>query len=172
VREHIRALGAKEYWAQIETTPEFVVLFMPGDHLLGAALDSDPELMDFGIKMKVVLATPTTVIALLWAVVYGWKQEYLQNNVRKIGALGSDLYSALSSMTKHFVDLGGKLSGGVKAYNDALGSFERNVLGKARRLRDYGVTKDGKSLPDEIEPIDLQLRALEPPEETANEDAA
>lgn len=172
VREHIRALGGKEYWSQIETTPEFVVLFMPGDHLLGAALDSDPELMDYGIKQKVVLATPTTVIALLWAVAYGWKQEALTDNVRKVGALGGDLYNALSVMTKHFVEIGGKLSGGVKAYNDAVGSFERNVLSKARRLRDYGAAKDGKSLPDALEPIDLQTRNLIPGEMPANEDAA
>lgn len=172
VKDHIRALGGKEYWSQIETTPEFVVLFMPGDHLLGAALESDPELMDFGIRQKVVLATPTTVIALLWAVAYGWKQEALTENVRKVGILGGDLYNALLSMTRHFVDIGNKLSGSVKSYNDAVGSFERNVLGKARRLRDYGAAKDGKSLPDELEPIDLQTRNLITGDNAANEDAA
>jgi DNA recombination protein RmuC len=172
VREHIRALGNKEYWSQIETTPEFVVLFMPGDHLLGAALDSDPELMDFGIAQKVVLATPTTVIALLWAVAYGWKQEALRDNVRKIGSLGGELYNALLSMTRHLSELGGKLGGGVKAYNDALGSFDRNVLSKARRLRDYGAAKDGKVLPEVLEPIDLQPRSLTVRETPEGEEAA
>jgi DNA recombination protein RmuC len=160
VRDHIRALGTKEYWSQIDTTPEFVVLFIPGDHLLGAALDADSDLMDFAVKQKIVLATPTTVIALLWAVAHGWKQESLRDNVRKVGALGGELYNALMIMTKHFTDLGNKLDGGVKAYNNMLGSLERNVLSKARRLRDYGAAKDGKALPEEIEPIDIQPRMI------------
>jgi DNA recombination protein RmuC len=171
VREHIRSLSSKEYASRIETSPEFVVLFMPGDHLLAAALDNDPDLMDFSVGMRVVLATPTTVIALLWAVAHGWKQEALRDNVRKVGALGGELYNALAIMTKHFLDLGNKLSGSVKSYNDTLGSLDRNVLGKARRLRDYGAGRDGKALPDTLEPIESQPRALAelPP---ANEDAA
>jgi DNA recombination protein RmuC len=171
VREHIRALSSKEYWSHVEQAPEFVVLFMPGDHLLAAALDCDPELMDYSVTQRVVLATPTTVIALLWAVAHGWKQEALRDNVRKVGELGGDLYNALAIMTKHFLDLGGKLAGSVKSYNDTLGSFERNVLGKARRLRDYGAGRDGKALPEALEALESQPRALAevPP---ANEDAA
>ena len=172
VRDHVRALGAKEYWSRIETTPEFVVLFIPGDHLLAAALDLDADLMDFAVAQRVVLATPTTVVALLWAVAYGWKQEALSENVRKIGDLGGELYGALAIMTKYFNDLGSKLSGSVKSYNEMLGSFDRNVLVKARRLKDYGTGKDGKVLPDTLEPLESQPRSLPPAESVANEDAA
>ena len=170
VREHVRALSNKEYWSRIETTPEFVVLFIPGDHLLAAALDMDADLMDFAVSHRIVLATPTTVVALLWAVAYGWKQEALRDNVHKIGVLGGELYGALATMTRHFTELGGKLSGSVKSYNDVLGSLERNVLSKARRLKEYGSSKDGKLLPEALEPLDIQTRAIA--DNTANEDAA
>ena len=105
-----------------------------------------------------VLATPTTVIALLWAVAYGWKQEALRDNVRKIGDLGGELYGSLTIMTKYFTDLGSKLNGSVKSYNDTLGSLNRNVLSKARKLRDYGSAKDGKGLPDELDELEIQAR--------------
>jgi DNA recombination protein RmuC len=160
VREHVKLLGAKSYWEQIEGTPEFVVLFMPGDHFLGAALEYDTELMDYSIAQKVVLATPMTLIALLRTVAYGWRQESLRENARKLGALGGELYGALVSMTEHVTSLGNKLFGGVEAYNKMVGSFERNVLGKARKLRDFGAGKDGKALPEEVEPIDVQPRGL------------
>jgi len=175
VREHVKVLGAKAYWEQIEGTPEFVVLFMPGDHFLSAALDSEPELMDYSIAQKVVLATPMTLIALLRTVAYGWRQESLRENARKVGALGGELYGALVSMTNHITSLGDKLAGGLAAYNQLIGSLEKNVLGKARKLREYGAGKDGKMLPEAIEPIDAQPRGLsaianEEPE--AKEDAA
>jgi DNA recombination protein RmuC len=176
VREHIKLLGAKAYWDQVGDTPEFVVLFMPGDHFLSAALENDPELVDFSVAQKVLLATPMTLIGLLRAVAYGWRQESLNDNVRRIAALGGELYGALTTMTEHLTNLGGKLSGGLDAYNKMIGSFERNVLGKARRLREFGAGKDGKALPEGLEPIDLQPRALsvaandEPA--TGSEDAA
>jgi DNA recombination protein RmuC len=173
LREHVKLLGAKAYWEQIEGTPEFVVLFLPGDHFLSAALDSDPELMDYSVMQKVVLATPMTLIALLRAVAYGWRQESLRENARKVGALGGELYGALVTMTDYITSLGGKLAGSLDSYNRLVGSLERNVLGKARKLREYGAGKDGKSLPDALEPIDIQPRALaaiaeeEPPKEDA-----
>jgi len=160
LREHVRLLGAKAYWDQIEGTPEFVVLFLPGDHFLSAALDSEPELMDYSIAQKVVLATPMTLIALLRTVAYGWRQESLRENARKVGALGGELYGALVTMTDYITALGGKLAGSLDSYNRMIGSLERNVLGKARKLREYGAGKDGKSLPDALEPIDIQPRGL------------
>jgi DNA recombination protein RmuC len=172
VRDHIKLLGSKAYWEQAEGTPEFVVLFLPGDHFLSTALDHDPDLMDFSIAQKVVLATPMTLIALLRTVAYGWRQESLRENARKVGALGGELYSSLVTMTEHLSSLGDKLTGGLKAYNNMIGSFERNVLGKARRLRDYGAGKDGKSLPDGLEPIDAQPRALAANEQPDKEDVA
>ncbi len=160
VREHIKTLSAKAYWDQVEGTPEFVVLFMPGDHFLGAAMDGDPELMDFSVRQKVILATPMTLIALLRTVAHGWRQEALHENTQRIGALGSELYASLVTMSEHFAALGSKISGSIDSYNKVIGSFERNVLSKARRLSDYGAGKEGKSLPESLEPIDLQPRSL------------
>jgi DNA recombination protein RmuC len=174
VREHVRLLSAKAYWDQVDGTPEFVVLFMPGDHFLGAALDGDPELMDFCVKQKIILATPMTLIALLRTVAYGWRQESLRENAQRIGQLGSELYAALVTMTEHLTALGGKLSGSIDSYNKLLGSLERNVISKARRLRDFGAGKEGKSLPEAIEPIEVQSRGISSPDMLARgkEDAA
>ena len=168
VRDHIKALSAKAYWDQVEGTPEFVVLFMPGDHFLGAALDADAELMDFSVRQKIILATPMTLVALLRTVAYGWRQESLRENAQRIGAMGGELYAALQTMTEHIVGLGGKLSASMESYNKFIGSLDRNVLSKARRLRDYGATKDSKLLPESLESLDLQPRSLTLP----NEDAA
>lgn len=172
VREHVKNLSAKAYWDQVQGTPEFVVLFMPGDHFLSAALDSDPDLMDFGVTQKIILATPMTLIALLRTVAYGWRQESLRENTRRIGILGGELYAALLTMTDHISTLGGKLAGSLESYNRMIGSFDRNVLGKARRLRDYGAAKEGKALPEALDPIDLQTRSLAAQDTPANEDAA
>jgi DNA recombination protein RmuC len=170
VREHVRSLGAKAYWDQVEGTPEFVVLFLPGDHFLSAALDSDPDLMDHSVSQKVILATPMTLIALLRTVSYGWRQENLRDNVRKVGALGGELYAALLTMTEHITSLGSKLGSSLDSYNKMIGSLERNVLSKARKLREFGAAKDGKILPEAVEPIDLQPRSLSIVE--SKEDAA
>lgn len=172
VREHVKALSAKSYWDQVEGTPEFVVLFMPGDHFLSAALDSDPELMDLSVKQKVILATPMTLVALLRTVAYGWRQEALRENARRIGILGSELYGALATMMEHVNALGNKLSGSVDYFNRLIGSLDRNVLPKARRLSEYGAKKEGKNLADALEPIDLTLRSLTVDEDEADEDAA
>jgi DNA recombination protein RmuC len=160
VRGHVKALSAKSYWSQIEGTPEFVVMFLPGDHFLSAALEHDPDLMDYSFAQKIVLATPVTLFSLLRAVAYGWRQEALNENARKVGALGSELYGALVTMTEHLASLGGRLDNSVAAFNKAIGSFEANVLSKARKLREYGAGRDGKSLPEAVESIDLQPRTL------------
>ncbi|MFY9288115.1 MAG: DNA recombination protein RmuC [Alphaproteobacteria bacterium] len=172
VREHVRSLGSKAYWDQVEGTPEFVVLFLPGDHFLSAALDDDTDLMDYSVGQKIILATPMTLVALLRTVAYGWRQENLRDNVKKIGAMGSELYASLLTMTNHITAVGSKLSGALESYNSMIGSLERNVLSKARRLRDFGAAKDGKALPETLEPIDLQARSLTMSENAANEDAA
>jgi DNA recombination protein RmuC len=171
VREHIRLLASKAYWEQVKGTPEFVVLFLPGDHFLSAALDSDPDLMDYSVGQKVILATPMTLIALLRTVAHGWRQESLRENTRKIGTLGGELYTSLLTMTDHITVLGSRLSSMLESYNKMIGSFDRNVLAKARRLRDYGAAKDGKNVPDGLEPIDLTPRSLALNEGSANENA-
>jgi DNA recombination protein RmuC len=123
--------------------------------------------MDFGVNLKVILATPMTLIALLRTVAYGYKQENLRENARRIGVLGSEIYSALTTMTDYMTSVGSKLASGLDSYNKMIGSFERNVLSKARRLKDFGAVKDGKSLPESLDPIDLQPRLLTPDQDRA-----
>ncbi len=172
MREHIRALSGKAYGDQIEGAADFVVLFVPGDHFLGAALDTDPELIDYSSAQNVVLATPMTLVALLRTVALSWRQENLRENAMKLGELGGELYAAVATMSEHITDVGRKLGGSLESYNKMIGSLERNVLSKARRLRDYGATKEGKTLPDLLEPIDLTPRLLTLQDVSLKDDAA
>jgi DNA recombination protein RmuC len=160
MREHIRALSAKAYWDQVDGSADFVVLFVPGDHFLAGALDCDPDLIEYSTRNNVVLSTPMTLVALLRTVALSWRQENLRENAQKLGELGGELYAAITTMTDHVSDVGRKLSGSLESYNKMIGSLERNVLSKARRLRDYGADKDGKELSETLDPIDLQPRTL------------
>lgn len=159
LRAHIRTLGGKAYWEQIPGTPELVVLFLPGEHFLSAALDSDPELMEYSAAQKVVLATPMTLIALLRTVAYGWRQESLRENVRQIADLGGKLYGALLLFAKQMEQVGSRLGGTIETYNKTVGALERNVLGAARKLIDYGAASGEDALPV-IEPIERQPRIM------------
>ncbi|HBM90862.1 MAG TPA: DNA recombination protein RmuC, partial [Rhodospirillaceae bacterium] len=139
LKDHIKTLSSKAYWNKIEGTPEFVVLFLPGEHFLSAALDSDNDLMEYSAKNQVVLATPMTLIALLRTVSFGWRQEALQENARQISDLGGKLFGALSKFSAHFGKVGSRLSSAVDAYNSSVGSLDRNVLVKSRKLAECGV---------------------------------
>lgn len=172
MREHIRALSAKAYWDQIEGAVDFVVLFVPGDHFLAGALDCDPDLMDYSASHNVVLATPLTLVALLRTVALSWRQENLRENAQKLGMLGGELYASVATMADHISDVGRKLGGTIDSYNKMVGSLERNVLVKARRLRDYGATKEGKEIVENIDPLDIQPRALSAIASPPQEDAA
>ncbi|MDR3450249.1 MAG: DNA recombination protein RmuC [Alphaproteobacteria bacterium] len=158
MREHIRALSSKAYWDQVDGAADFAVLFVPGDHFLAGALDCDPDLIEYSNSNNVVLATPMTLVALLRTVALSWRQENLRENAQKLGALGGELYNSIAVMTEHVSDVGRKLGGSLESYNKLVGSIERNVLPKTRRLREYGATKEGKDLTEAIEPIDLQAR--------------
>jgi DNA recombination protein RmuC len=158
VREHMDKLGSKAYWEALGNSPEMVVMFLPGETLFSAALQQDLGLIEHGLRQRVLLASPITLIALLTTVAYTWRQEALAENYREVAALGRDLYDRITVLTGHFDDLRRKLDGAVQAYNRAAGSFETRVLAGARRLRDLDVTT-AADLPL-AEPIDTVPRVL------------
>lgn len=163
VREHLRALSRKAYWAQFNNTPEFVVLFLPGEAMFGAALDVAPELIEEGAIAKVVLATPTTLIALLRTVALGWRQETLADGARKISEAGQELYKRLGDFGGHMTALGKELDQALKAYNKAAASLDTRVLPSARRLQQLGAAPHGMSI-DPLAPILDAPRSLGAPE--------
>lgn len=158
VRDHMDKLGSKAYWEQLGDSPEMVVMFLPGETLFSAALQHDLTLIEHGLKNRVLLASPITLIALLTTVAHSWRQELLAENYREIAALGKELYDRLGVLTGHFDDLRKKLDGAVQAYNKAAGSYEARVLSAARRMRDLDVTT-APELPS-VEPIDTVPRVL------------
>lgn len=158
VKSHIHALSQRSYWEQFTDSPEFVVLFLPGESFFSAALDQDPTLIELGADKKVILSTPTTLIALLRAVSYGWRQEKIAENARKISDLGKDLHTRLDGMGRYLVRLGKSLGGAVESYNQTVGTFESRVLVAARKFEDLEVI--GGSQIDVIAPLETHIRRV------------
>ncbi len=156
VAERVRALASKAYWAQFSQSPDFVILFVPGDQFLSAAMDENPALLDESIRQGVILATPTSFIAMLKAIAYGWRQLALAQNAATIRDLGEELYKRLSVFGNHLAKIGAALNRGVDAYNSAVGSLERQVLPAARRFNDLGLNTD-RAL-EELETVDRLAR--------------
>lgn len=160
VRAHLLQLGAKSYFTDVPASPEFVVMFLPGEMFFSAALEQDPSLIEFGVDRKVIPASPTTLIALLRAVAYGWQQEAMEENARQISDLGRQLYESVAKLAEHFGDLGTRLKSSLDAYNKAIGSLEGNVLVKARKFRDLQAAAAAEEIPA-IEAIDRVPRLLQ-----------
>jgi len=167
LRAHVDALSGKAYWRAVTSTPEFVVLFVPGEPFLSAALEADPTLLEYSADRKVVLATPSTLIALLRTVAYAWTQETLSEKTREIHDLGRDLYERLTTMSGHLDRLGRSLNGAVSSYNRAIGSLENRVLVSARRFNDLGVSTDPIGSPVPLVDVARPLSAAELLEEVA-----
>jgi DNA recombination protein RmuC len=170
VRNHITALGRKSYFEQFDHAPEFVVLFLPGEVFFSAALENDPALIELGVSQNVIIATPTTLIALLRAVAYGWRQEVLAENAKAISELGQEIYKRLSDLGEHIQRLGKGLGTAVNAYNSAVGSLESRVLVSARRFKDLGASAVGAEI-EEIPQIEVSSRLLQAPELLGPSDA-
>ena len=166
VRDRMKELSAKAYWDQFDPAPEIVVLFLPGESFFSAALEQDRTLLEDGMQKHVVIATPTTLIALLRAVSFGWRQEKIAQNARQISALGKDLYDRVRTFLSHFEGIGSSLKRATESYNRAVGSLESRVLPSVRRFKELGAAT-GDSIA-ELEPVDETTRELNEPEENSS----
>jgi DNA recombination protein RmuC len=159
LRKHVKSLADKAYWAGMDSTPDMVVMFLPGESLLSAALEADSALLEDAMAQRVLIATPTTLLALLHSVAYGWQQERVAESAQEISDLGRELHTRLAKLSTLLAKLGTRLNSTVTAYNDAIGSYEARVLPGARRFADHGAVAEGTELP-ELEPVTVSARSV------------
>ena len=162
IRDHLQKLSAKNYWEQFQPTPEFVVLFLPGETFFSAALKQDPGLIEAGVDRKVLLATPTTLIALLRSVAYGWRQEQLTENAEAISRLGREIFDRLATLNQHFQQMGKNLERAVDSYNKGMSSLDSRVMVSARKFKELGAGSSKDIEP--LEQIEKHPRSLPSPE--------
>ena len=181
LRKHVKALADKAYWASLDSAPDLVVMFLPGESLYAAALEVDPELIEDAMAKRVLIATPTTLMAMLQAIAYGWQQERVAESARAVAEQGRELHTRLVRLSTLLARLGARLSGAVEAYNETIGSYEARVLPGARRFAEHGVVPAGSELPEvsqvavsprvvgtavdaELDQLELEEPELEEPE--------
>ena len=159
LKSHVNQLAAKEYWTRLEGSPDFVVMFLPGEHVYSAALETDPGLMEYAMGNRVLIATPTTLLALLHSAAYGWQQQRVSESARAIAVLGRDLHSRLGTFAGKLAKVGRGLTSAVNAYNEAAASYESRLMVTARRLGEFGAVGEGSELP-ELEHVDVASRQI------------
>jgi DNA recombination protein RmuC len=159
LRKHVKTLAEKAYWDQLESAPDFVVMFLPGEHLYGTALEADPTLLEDAMAQRVLIATPTTLLAMLRAVAYGWQQERVAESAQAISELGRELHTRLVKLSTLLATLGSRLNSTVRAYNETVGSYEARIIPAARRFADHGAVAAGTELP-QIEQVTSGARAV------------
>jgi DNA recombination protein RmuC len=160
LRKHVKALADKAYWDQLESAPDFVVLFLPGEYLYGSALEADPALLEDAMAQRVLITTPTTLLALLRAVAYGWQQERVAESAQAISELGRELHGRIVKLSSLLATLGSRLNSTVKAFNETVGSYEHRVVPAARRFEEHGAVAGGRDLPA-VEQVTVTARSVD-----------
>ena len=159
LRKHVKQLADKAYWEGMDSSPDMVVMFLPGEHLYSSALEADPQLIEDAMQRRVLIATPTILLALLHSVAYGWQQERVAESAQEISELGRELHTRLVKLSSLLGTLGGRLNSAVRAYNETIGSYESRVLPGARRFAEHGAVAEGRELP-ELEPVTVSARSV------------